>query len=290
MTRCGLSRGLSRVRRRLLIELPEAFVIAEQVRETVAGKRIAQAVANASPHKFAWYTGDPAEYNGRLAGRTVTDARSLGGAVEILADDMLLSVSAPLRFHTQGGKRPKKHQLLVEFGDGTAISSCAQMWGGFFCSPADQEGGWADRQMAKSHPSPLAAAFDRVYFDSLLATDMSKLSTKAFLATGQRIPGLGNGVLQDILWTARIHPKCMMDSLSGEQIDRMYSAVKQVLADMTEQGGRDTEKDLFWQPGGYRTVLSRNTVGQPCPVCKTVIRKEAYLGGSIYYCDGCQPL
>lgn|GEM_PF-2077218 len=30
---------------------------------------------------------------------------------------------------------------------------------------------------------------------------------KAFLATEQRIPGLGNGVLQDILWTARIHPK-----------------------------------------------------------------------------------
>jgi hypothetical protein len=48
-----------------MIELPEAVVIAQQITETLGGKRIAYAVANASPHKFAWYTGDPAEYNDR---------------------------------------------------------------------------------------------------------------------------------------------------------------------------------------------------------------------------------
>jgi formamidopyrimidine-DNA glycosylase len=32
-----------------------------------------------------------------------------------------------------------------------------------------------------------------------------------------------------------------------------------------------------------------NTVGKPCSVCRTFIKKEAYLGGSIYICDGCQP-
>jgi len=48
-----------------MIELPEAVVIAQQITETLGGKRIAHAVANASPHKFAWYTGDPATYNER---------------------------------------------------------------------------------------------------------------------------------------------------------------------------------------------------------------------------------
>jgi formamidopyrimidine-DNA glycosylase len=65
--------------------------------------------------------------------------------------------------------------------------------------------------------------------------------------------------------------------------------VKSVLAAMASQGGRDTEKDLFSQPGGYHTVLSSKTFDQPCPNCGTAIRKEAYLGGSIYYCPTCQP-
>ena len=43
-----------------MIELPEAVVIAGQITETVGGKRIAHAVANASPKIFSWYTGDPA--------------------------------------------------------------------------------------------------------------------------------------------------------------------------------------------------------------------------------------
>jgi formamidopyrimidine-DNA glycosylase len=63
-----------------------------------------------------------------------------------------------------------------------------------------------------------------------------------------------------------------------------------VLQAMVSQGGRDTETDLFGQPGGYQTVLSKNTVDKPCPVCAALIKKEAYLGGSIYYCPGCQPL
>ena len=61
-----------------MIELPEAVVIAQQITQTLGGKRITQAVANASPHKFAWYTGNPAAYNSRLAGKTVTTAEAPG--------------------------------------------------------------------------------------------------------------------------------------------------------------------------------------------------------------------
>jgi formamidopyrimidine-DNA glycosylase len=57
---------------------------------------------------------------------------------------------------------------------------------------------------------------------------------------------------------------------------------------MTARGGRDTELDLFGRPGGYVTVLSKNTVDQPCPLCGALICKEAYLGGAIYFCPGCQ--
>jgi formamidopyrimidine-DNA glycosylase len=214
-----------------VIELPEAVVIAQQITETLGGKRIKQAVANASPHKFAWYTGNPAEYNSRLAGKTVKVAEAVAGNVEIHADDMILSISAPIKYHAAGEKRPKKHQILVEFENGTAITSCAQMWGGFFCFPAGTKAGFPDADLARERPSPLADAFNRAYFDKLFDAETPALSAKAFLATKQRIPGLGNGVLQDILWTAKIHPKRKMGELSKGDIDRMFAAVKSVLRD-----------------------------------------------------------
>lgn len=273
-----------------MIELPEAVVIAKQITETLYGKRIMNAVANMSPHKFAWYTGNPAEYNDRLAGKVIGKGIGVGGMIEFEAGNMLLSVGAPIHYHLAGEKRPKKHQLLLEFEDGTGISSCAQMWGGFFCFPAGGKGGFADYDLAKVRPSPLTDAFDRAYFCMLFNDETPKLSSKAFLATEQRIPGLGNGVLQDILWTAHIHPKKKMAELSDGEIDAMYEAVKHVLAAMTAQGGRDTERDLFGNPGGYITILSKNTVDQPCLACGTTIRKEPFMGGSIYFCAGCQKL
>jgi len=95
---------------------------------------------------------------------------------------------------------------------------------------------------------------------------------------------------QDILWTAKIHPKRKMSTLSEDELKEMYKSLKNVLMDMMVQGGRDTERDLFGNHGGYKTILSKKTVGKPCPICNTIIKKEAYLGGSIYYCPSCQNL
>lgn len=272
-----------------MLELPEAVVIADQVNSALQGKRIVHAVANQSPHAFAWYSGNPENYNDLLTGKVIGQAAAYAGTIEIAAGDMVLSISAALRYYPQGRKLPPRHQLLLEFDDGSSLVGTIQMWGGLFCYPAGQGGGFPDCEKAKARPSPLTDGFDRAFFAGLRDQDTGKLSAKAFLATEQRIPGLGNGVLQDILWTARVHPKRKMATLSDAEFDGMYSAVKSVLAEMVRQGGRDTERDLFGRPGGYHTVLSKNTLGQPCPECGTIIRKEPYLGGAIYYCATCQP-
>lgn len=273
-----------------MIELPEAIVLARQIKETLTGKKIIFAQAGYSPHKFAWYSHRADEYPRMLVGKTIRDTSSSGNHVEILADDMLLAVSTPVKYHAPGEQPPTKHQLWVAFDDGSAISCTVQMWGGMLCYPADDVGDVEYYHLARQAPSPLSAAFDLAHFNGLFAGEWQKLSAKAFLATEQRIPGLGNGVLQDILWTARVHPKRKMGDLSAADRQAMFSAVKGVLSQMAAQGGRDTERDLFHQPGGYRTVLSSKTTGQPCPTCGAILRKDSYLGGSIYSCPGCQPL
>jgi hypothetical protein len=59
---------------------------------------------------------------------------------------------------------------------------------------------------------------------------------------------------------------------------------------LVEKRGSHTEKGLFGRAGGYITRLSKNTAGEPCPFYRIIIKKEANMGGSIYYCATCQVL
>ena len=120
------------------------------------------------------------------------------------------------------------------------------------------------------------------------ADGMSGKSAKAALATEQSIPGLGNGVLQDILYNARINPKTKIKDLSEGQLRGLYGAIVSTLREMVSKGGRSTESDLFGKAGGYVPWLSKDTLESPCPRCGSPIVKENYMGGSIYYCTGCQ--
>ena len=273
-----------------MLEIPEAQTIARQLNETIVGKSIVHAVAAASPHGFAFYFGDPATYGSMLDGKAITGAAAYGGRPEIWAEDMRISFGdgVNVRYFAAGEKRPVKHQLLLEFDDGSAICCTVQMYGGLWAFTDGMKDDFY-YNVAKEKPSPLSDAFDAAYFDSLLKDETKKLSAKAFLATEQRIPGLGNGVLQDILWSAKIHPKRKMSSLPDNEFETLFLTVKNLLSEMTAKEGRDTEKDLFGNPGGFITTMSKKNDGMPCPVCGNLIRRMAYMGGNVYVCENCQP-
>ncbi|MDF2986305.1 MAG: glycosylase/AP lyase, DNA-binding, partial [Eubacterium sp.] len=192
-----------------MIEIPEAIEISRQIKENITGKRILNVTAAHSPHKFAWYYGDAHKYQDIMSEKVVGSAVGVGSMVEIMAEDsvILFGEGVAIRFHEENEKRPQKHQLLIEFDDFSALSASVQMYGGIGCF----KDGTLENQyysIAKEKPSPLSEAFDDESFDRIVsAQENSGLSAKALLATEQRIPGLGNGVLQDILFNAGIHPK-----------------------------------------------------------------------------------
>ncbi len=278
------------MRRCEMIELPEAMVLAKQCNQAIAGKKIEEILVNQSPHKLAWFVGDPEDYAKKLAGKTIEKASAIAGFVELKIEDVRLAFSdgVQLLYAQQGEQFPKKHQLLIRFMDHSFLAASIRMYGGIWCF---DPGEWGNEyyKIAKVKPSPLAEGFSEDYFLKMMANEkMLKLSAKAFLATEQRIPGLGNGILQDILFEAGIHPKRKLNTFSMKEKRALYHGSLAVIKAMAEQNGRDTEKDLFGNPGGYGTAMSRKTVGQPCPKCGDLIRKEAYMGGSIYYCPSCQ--
>jgi len=274
-----------------MIELPEAYTLANQLNQVFKGKTIVSAAANTSPHGFAFYTGDPAAYNERLAGRKIIDAVAYGGRPELRTDGMLISFfdGVRARYLRPEEPRPAKHQLLMEFDDGSALCCTVQMYGGMTAFPDEPRDDFY-YNAGREKPSPYTAAFDKAYFLTLFDGIKKSLSAKALLATEQRVPGLGNGVLQDILFNARIHPKRKVVSLSDDERDTLYEALVSTLTAMRDGGGRDTERDLYGNPGGYHTILSNKTWTEPCPVCGGELIRQAYLGGNVYFCPTCQPV
>jgi formamidopyrimidine-DNA glycosylase len=273
-----------------MLELPESATLARQLNDSVRGQRIEEAIAGAAPHKFAFFTGNPEDYAQRLKGHEILGATALGGILEIDLNGLLLLLSdgANLRLLKPGGTLPEKHQLLLRLSDGSVLVCTVQMYAGIHLCEAGQFHS-VYHQAAHEKPSPLEDKFTREYFLDMAAA-FPKLSAKAFLATEQRIPGLGNGTLQDILFRAGIHPKAKMASLSHQTLGDLHKQIRDTLLEMTTLGGRDTEKDLYGQPGGYNTMMSKATLSGPCPTCCGPVRRESYLGGNVYYCPHCQAL
>jgi formamidopyrimidine-DNA glycosylase len=274
-----------------MLEIPECITLAKQFSDAFVGKKVTHVEAEHTAHGFGWYSHIPAEYPVLLGDKTLTATRALGGQLELVIEDMHLVFNDGVTPHylAPGDAEPAKHQLLLRFDDGSGFYCTIRMYGGMMVYP-NGESNNEYYLVSRDKPSPLTDAFDRAYFQGIVDAASEKLSAKALLATEQRIPGLGNGVLQDILFNARIHPQKKLAALDAASLELLFACVKTTLAAMTTQGGRDVEKDLYGKPGGYRTILSNKTIGEPCPVCGNAIVKKAYLGGNVYFCPLCQPL
>ena len=278
-----------------MIEAPEARYLCEQLTETVVGKRISDVFIQFSPHKFAWFNGNSDEFAEWLVDKRINSAQSQGGMVEITIEDkvLVLTDGVNLRYLTPGTKLPAKHQLLIAFEDESCLIASVRMYGGIMCYSKDAANGVLSEyyRTAKSKPQVMSDAFSKEYFLGLINDESAqKKSAKAFLATEQTVPGLGNGVLQDILYHAHIHPKKKIAALTDKEKENLFYQVKETMNDIYRQGGRSTESDLFEANGKYVACLSKDTAGKACPRCGETIVKENYLGGSIYYCRGCQIL
>lgn len=273
-----------------MIELPEAVTYAAGLDAALRGRVVVGAHAAASPHRFAFYSGDPRSYRDRLVGCRPGGVLARGGLVLVDLGDgehLVLNDGAYPRLHAPGARVPDRHQLRIDLDDGAVVTVTVQMYGGLHLVDLADADPYV--RAALTCPSPVSEGFDEAWVAGLWAQDgVERGSVKAFLATQQRIPGVGNGVLQDVCWAARVHPRRAVATLDADARAGLIRALRSTLAAMVAGGGRDTERGLTGEPGGYRTVLSRRTLELPCPRCGGRVAKQSYLGGAVYACTGCQ--
>ncbi len=273
-----------------MLELPETITMGSQLGGSLAGRTVLRVLPPTKPHKFTWFNGDPADYDARMRNSRVVSGEGFGSNAELALDNgLFLSFSdgASPRLYDSVSAAPKDYQLLVEFTNSAALAVSVAMYGGIVLHDSAYDNPYY--QKSRSAVSPFSDEFC-AHFEKTFSESKPTLSAKAFLATQQRFPGLGNGVLQDILLNAGVHPKRKIGTLTDDERANLCASVVSTLREMTQLGGRDTEKDLFGKPGGYRTKLSKNALATGCPHCGGPVVKEAYMGGAVYYCPACQPL
>jgi formamidopyrimidine-DNA glycosylase len=285
------------------MNIATGYVVNKQLGESIVGKTISKVIAYQNPHTFVWFAMEPA--------RAFTDDQAAGDVAKYLTNKIIERVnintggyglynflyigkralmSDIVPRYTEPKEKPvKKHQLLLEFEDGSYLSYTASLGGALFLFEVDKNG---DPIGYKSDfPLITTSEFTYDFFKALIEKTEGKiLSVKQLLATKNRIPGIDNNLLQDILWEAQVNPKKKIDTLNKNEINRIYKAIKTIPSAIIAAGGKDIDKDVYGNIGGFPSRVSRNTVGKPCARCGTKIVKEAYLGGSVFYCPACQKI
>lgn len=270
-------------------ELPENQTLSKQINETLKDRVITEVFNATKYHKNTFYFSDPLTYSELLTGRRINSSMSFGMYVDIILDKetkISFGDGTNLKYGTISNKMPNNYQLLLALDNNTYLTFTVGMFGVI----AAYTGIYNEIYYKKNldNLSPLSDDFNEQCFEKLCVGVKPKSSVKVLLATEQRIPGLGNGVLQDILFNAKINPKREISSLTDIDKSTLLQSIKMTLKNMILEGGRDTETDLFGNHGNYKTILSKNTLSKPCPKCGNPIIKETSSGGVIYYCPYCQ--
>jgi formamidopyrimidine-DNA glycosylase len=106
--------------------------------------------------------------------------------------------------------------------------------------------------------------------------------------------GVGNIYADEILFAAGLRYDRMSDSLSTQEMRRLYRSVVEILHDAIKYGGStladEQYVDLHGKAGEYQDhhkVYDREK--QPCYRCRRAnISKAKFAGRSTYFCEICQ--
>jgi len=104
------------------------------------------------------------------------------------------------------------------------------------------------------------------------------------------ILGLGDLYADEILWSAGLAPARASNSLTSQEVRRLYRAIFEVLYEAVKQGGVEvTEIDADEDEIEYADFVKvYERVGEQCVRCRRPIGEVEIDGVSVFACSGCQ--
>jgi len=272
-----------------LPELPEITVIAKQMDKETRGKRIADIEAK-QPKNLNM----PVQQFAKAAkGKTVKGVSNHGKWLFAELDPQYLlltnlGMGAELLYFTPKQKLPEKYHFRLTFTDKTGFTAHFWWFGYIHLVPKNE---LAKHKMASQLGiSPMQEEFTLERFKRMLLG--KKTGIKSFLLDQKNVAGIGNVYIQDILFKARLHPNRKIPSLSEEEINALYEAIRDVLGRSIKAGGAAFEVDFYGHKGKFTATdfLVGYKAGKPCPECNTPIEKIRTGTTASYICPKCQKL
>jgi len=134
---------------------------------------------------------------------------------------------------------------------------------------------------------PLEADLDRF----LVLFRGRKTPIKSALLNQKLLRGVGNIYADESLFRAGVRPRRRASTITREQLAKLLASVKEVLREAIALGGSSISDyvDADGEEGFFQLqhrVYGRE--GEPCPVCKTPIKRVVIAGRSSHYCPKCQ--
>lgn len=275
-------------------ELPEVEALARFLDEACAGHRI-EAVTLASLAALKTVTPAIGDLVGRCVagvgrrgkflvlattdGPTLAWHLSLGGWVQWRAD--------PPSTLVRPGRGPLALRVRLVSVDGEPVGGFDVTEHGshkrlalYVVDDPDQVPG-----IARLGPDALAVELTPERFAEILMT-RSRAQIKGVLRDQSVIAGIGNAYSDEILHAARISPFRPAGSLSDEQVDALYRAMRSGLQDAVDRSVGHGTGTLKQEKKSAMAVHGRT--GLPCPVCGDTVREVAFADRSLQYCPTCQ--
>ena len=279
------------------MELPEVEVMRRDLEKEIVGKRIKE--VEVRPHRNAMRVirrhGRRKEFSDRLAGKKITrvDRKGKYLLMHLEGGDVLVVHFGMSGQFVRGTKRhslPPHTHVVIEFLQGGDLRYVdPRTFGEMFVTAADELG--KVRELDHVAIDPLEDTFTWQEFSGELARRATKL--KGLLMDQRFVSGLGNIYSDEVLFAAGLRHDRMSDSLSSQEVRRLYRAMREVVQDAIRFRGTSLDDeayvDLMGKPGEFQHELKvYGRRGSPCRRCRTPIDVVRIAGRSSYFCPQCQ--
>jgi formamidopyrimidine-DNA glycosylase len=269
-------------------ELPDLTVVAEQLAARVTG-RVVESASAPTPILVRSTPQELEALIGKVAGRATRRGKFLllpferGGVTTcVLAANPMLAG----RFWLLKGGRERvraRTGLRLRFSDGSELRYVdREMLGKLYLVAPDKLGeipGWPEMGPDADDPELTLETFRH-----RIRRHPGEL--KPLLRNSRFVAGIGNAYADEILWEARLAPFRRRSSLRPDDVDRLYHAMRSVLAEAIDRLRELVPPDIETQHREFLKVHLRG--GEACPRCGRELRQ---IGGSeaTTFCRTCQP-
>jgi formamidopyrimidine-DNA glycosylase len=276
-------------------ELPEVEVIRRDLEREVVGKRVKSVEADGMRSIRRHHSRK--QFAGHLEGKKMTGVERRGKyiLVKIEGGEVLvihLGMSGQL-IRTKGTREQmaKHTHVVITFTQGGQLRFIdPRTFGEMFVTELDIVEKEVT-ELAHLGIDPLENAMSWDAFGRLVASKHMKLKT--LLMDQKFLAGIGNIYSDEILWGAGLRWDRLSDSLSPEEIRRLYRAMIEILQEAVKYRGSSLADeqyvDLYGKPGEFQfhhKVYARE--GEACRRCRKPLVRQRVGGRSTFFCEACQ--